>query len=427
MIQIRKLYILIFCLITCLILTSCGNNETIDSLLSAPSLTREQSAVLSALSQAHSEHTTFIYPTTGSDRAAIHQLDIDGDGEEEAIAFFRDTDSGLNAHIAILEKEESGDYYISDELEGAGNGIASFSVINGGMRSSVLLIEWSSTNMSINSFAAFTYRNESLELGMEENCTDLIVSDLDGDGVSEFCYTTRVSDTGFALKCVKIDSQRLRAVATRQLEKSATGVKHVCGGLLSDGSKALFVDEVTVNGLQTEIFTFSNGFLPDAAFNEGYDIVALTQRPDSDYFTSRNMDGVTCVPSSVPPSAEIDSSQNLMYWYTVGSGNAELKGTAYMSSTYGISMGIPDEWASTCVVREKAGDSYAMTIYDTDDNELVTLLVLNVNDDSSQYTDEGFVMVGNSASNRFFCRFSCSDEETQYIKDNFNILRLGEN
>ena len=425
-IHIKKLFAVFLCAVMALCLAGCGNSDTIDSLLSAPSLTKEQSSVLKALSSAHSGHTSFVYPTTGTNRSAIRQLDIDNDGEEEAVAFFRDTESGINAHMAILEPDGRGNYYISSELEGPGNGVASFSMIKGGPSNSILLVEWSSQSISFNSFAAYTYKSEELELGMEENCTDLILSDIDLDGIQEFLYTTRASDDGFLIKAVKLADDSLNTIASHRLVKNISGIKNVVEGILQDGTKAIFVDELTNTGLQTEVFVFSDGVINSAAFNRGYDIPSLTQRADSDYLLSRRHSDIMCIPSSVPPSADIAAQPNLMYWYTFSEGNVVLAETAFVSTVYGISMGLPDSWAASCTIRDKEGETYAVTIYDPDNNELVTLTVLNVNDDAAPYTDEGFTLIGNSASNRFFCRFECTEEETDYIKTHFSILRLGE-
>ena len=427
MVQIRKLFAFIICVFLCIYLTGCRNTESIDSLLSAPSLTKEQSSVLQALGMAHSAKTTFVYPFSGANRSAIRQFDIDNDGKDEAVAFFRDPESGVNAHIAILEPDDKGNYYISSELEGPGEGIASFSFLRGSASKPVLLIEWSSPSLPFNSFAAYQYHSEQLELGMEENCTDLILFDFDQDGEMEFCYTTRSSqEEGYTLKAVKLYDDSLRTIATARLSRTTSGIKNILDGILLDGTHAVFVDEVTAAGLQTEIFIFSGGGLTEAAFEEGFEITSLTQRQDSDYLTSRKFSTGTCVPSSVPPSSDILSPESFMYWYTVNDGRVVLSDLSYVSVNYGICMFLPPEWISECIIREKPDDAYAMTAYNAENNDLVTLLVLGIGDDASQYTSEGFVLVGSSSFNRFYCRFNCTEEESEFIRNNFSILRLGE-
>ena len=115
-----------------------------------------------------------------------------------------------------------------------------------------------------------------------------------------------------------------------------------------------------------------------------------------------------------------------MYWYTFSEGNVVLAETAFVSTLYGVSMGLPDNWASSCTIKDTESETYTVMICDEEDNELITLVALNVNVDSAPYTEEGFTLIGNTASNRFFCRFQCTEEETDYIKTHFSILRLGE-
>jgi len=409
-------------------MTACRNNETIDSLLTAPSLTREQSSVLLALDKAHSGNTVFVYPFSGKNRSAIRQVDIDNDGDDEAVALFRVPDSGINAHVAVLEPDDEGEYYISSEIEGPGSSVASFSIIGGNRSIPVLLLEWSSPSLSYNLITAYSYKEESLELGMEENCSDIILSDLDGDGTQEFCYTTGVSsEEGFILKAVKLDTSSFKTLASRRLDRTVSGVKGLYEGVLHDGTKALFIDEVTSTGLQTEVVQYNDIGLTNAAYHEGYDIESLTQRPDSDYLLSRKLGGITCIPSSVAPSADIPSSQNLIYWYSVDDGSIILYRTSYVSTVYGFALFIPDEWAYDCTVQESTEDIFAAVILDKEGSELVSLLALNVSDDADTYISDEYTLVGNSASSRFFCRFSCTDEEADYIKNNFTLLRLGEN
>ena len=115
-----------------------------------------------------------------------------------------------------------------------------------------------------------------------------------------------------------------------------------------------------------------------------------------------------------------------MYWYSVKAGDVVLTDVSYVSTNSGICLFLPAEWMNECTVRAADGP-YAMTVYDIENTDLVTLLVLGVSDDATQYTSEGFTLVGSSAFNRFYCRFNCTEEESEYIRTNFTILRLGEN
>ena len=94
-----------FIILISLLFTSCSFGASVEELLVAPSLSDNQKAVLSALEKEHPNRITFVYPLSGSNRSAIQKYDLDSDGLDEIIAFYKDNSEGLNAHISILERK----------------------------------------------------------------------------------------------------------------------------------------------------------------------------------------------------------------------------------------------------------------------------------------------------------------------------------
>ena len=86
----RRLLSVLLILALAASLTGCLGDASIDELLTAPTLNARQNAVMSALERELGEQITFVFPSTGSSRAAVQFIDRDSDGTQEAVVFFKD-------------------------------------------------------------------------------------------------------------------------------------------------------------------------------------------------------------------------------------------------------------------------------------------------------------------------------------------------
>ena len=97
---------------------------------------------------------------------------MDSDGLDEIIAFYKDNSEGLNAYISILEKEDDMSYSVVSTMEGFGDGINSVFYLDSLVAENALLVEWKSPSKSSNTISAYTYIDNNLEIGFEENSFD---------------------------------------------------------------------------------------------------------------------------------------------------------------------------------------------------------------------------------------------------------------
>ena len=180
---------MIIILLTIMMLSSC--RISVEDFLVAPSLEKDQTSIKEAIEGLSAERTVLKYPGAGDWRSPIHFIDLDCDGVDEAIVFYRVSAEGINTRIAVLERDDFGEWSINSEIEGAGSDIGNITTIEMKSIDEVyLLVEWSSVNMEEQRLAVYRYYDGILSAGLEEGCLDYIVGDLDGDSVIEFCYIT---------------------------------------------------------------------------------------------------------------------------------------------------------------------------------------------------------------------------------------------
>ena len=200
----NRVVCLVFLLLVTFFFTGCTFNNSVEDLLVAPSLSEDQQAVLYALESGRTNRISFVYPLTGSNRFAIQKYDIDSDGEEEIIAFYKDSSEGLNANISILEKNDDSTYSVASTSEGFGDSINSVFYLNSLVAQDAILIEWISPSKTSNTVSVYTYIDSNLEIGFEENSLNMMLLDLDETQSSEFCYIVpATADSGYALKYVR--------------------------------------------------------------------------------------------------------------------------------------------------------------------------------------------------------------------------------
>ena len=347
-------------LLLLVLLSGCGVTSSVEELLVAPSLDESQKAVLSALEQRHPNRITFVYPFTGANRSAIQKYDIDSDGSDEILVFFRDSSEGLNASLSVLEQRDDLTYYVSSTEEGFGDSVNSVFYLSSAASENVILVEWSSPNKSSNTISVYTYSENQLGIGFEENSLDLLILDLDENDYSEFCYLVPASnETGFALKYVRSAEGTIFSRSQFNLRSSTIGVESLSQGVIKSGERAIFVDEVSETSLQTEIFLLSEDksrLIRAEELIDSLDLVKLSQRATESGLKCIDIEGITCFPSSTAPSQNVFAPASWTYFYTLDGSEIVHVRTAYYSEGTRILRAGPASLTSACVPRPGAGD-----------------------------------------------------------------------
>ncbi len=421
----RKGIKLVSILLLIALLSGCGVTSSVEELLVAPSLDESQTAVLSALEQSHPNRITFVYPFTGLNRSAIQKYDLDSDGADEILVFFRDTSEGLNASMSVLEQRDDLSYYVSSTEEGFGDSVNSVFYLSSAASENVILVEWSSPNKSSNTISVYTYADNKLGIGFEENSLDLLILDLDENDYSEFCYLVPASnETGFALKYVRSAEGTIFSRSQFNLSSSTIEVESLRQGLIRSGDRAIFVDELSDTSLQTEIFLLSEDksrLIRAEDLVNSLDLIKLSQRPTEPGLKCLDIDGVTCFPSSTSPSQNVFAPDSWVYWYTLDESEIVYARTTYYSEGFSTLFSIPNEWAEFCNVRVMSDNHFEIIDGNTDER-LASVVMLSVDDDVFNYVVDGYSLIGTNGTTRYYMSINASQEDENFIRESFIVL-----
>ena len=405
------------------LLSGCTFNPSVEDLLVAPSLSEEQESVLNALEEGRSNRISFVYPLTGTNRSAIQKYDIDGDGTDEIIAFYKDSSEGLNANISVLEQNSDSSYYVASTAEGFGDSINSVFYLSSIVAEDAILIEWKSPSKSSNTVSAYTYIESQLEIGFEENSLNMIVLDTDNTQSFAFCYIVpATAESAYSLKYVQSNESTIFSRSQYNLNEDVIEVISLKTGVFKDGTNALFIDESTATGLQTEIFSLAedNSRVSRVEIEGGIDILKLSSREIDNRLISIDFNDITCFPSSIPPNTEVLYPDDLVYWYTIDESIVSFVNATYFSSNWGILFPIPVSWLSFCNINQISDNT--IEIRDTEDELLVSIVQVSVDDDIMNYIKEGYYLVGTDGTTRYYMVCNTTEEDENLIKQSFTVF-----
>ena len=154
----------------------------IESLLRAPRLSGEASAVQKALNSYLGGVATLRYPATGDFLSPFLFGDWDGDGAEEAAVLYTAESSGANVWLAILEPDAGG-WRVSRQVEGLSGEVESVNYAHLRDADSQQLLVGYDSAQGDRYMAVYLYTaDETLQVVNQQAYTNMILADMTGSG-----------------------------------------------------------------------------------------------------------------------------------------------------------------------------------------------------------------------------------------------------
>ena len=420
-------------ILACLLLCGCqAITFSVDGLLSAPSIADEQSAIYQALIESAGRGITLEYPRNGDYRSAFILNDVDGDGSDEALAFYSlSSVAESNVKIAVLDRDGDGDWHSMCELAGAGSSVDK--VIFSG---SDTVVGFASQEYDENSVRMYRYGSGLLESVYEDTYSLLETADLDGCGTEEIALVKR-SALGVSVSVLKAGGEAGYESYVCEIDTGASSVAGFAFGKI-DGGTALYLDIAGENGgLSSDIFTFGRAGLTSLVFGRG--MYSATQRPAG--YLSRDYDGDGTV--EIPTvglftgygSASWGEAEYLATFlkFNFTTGLFEYGSSAYCNLRDGYIFTIPNRWLNVVtVIRNQSTGEVTFCRYEPEkgDISLMTPIISFASAESSggdAYTAAGYdILLAEETKNYYFLVRAKPDEPlvltSDEIRDNFHTI-----
>jgi len=346
---VKKYILLILAVFTAAILTAC-TTVGIDELYQLPRQAADDLELQAMLDQIIGSGAQYAAPAAGQNRQSVQRHDIDGDGTDEVLAFFRQ--KGQERLQIYIFREIGGTYEVASVIEGDGTSIGSITYADmNGDGASALVVGWR-TGAELQMLGVYEMTDLQPKTVLLTDYTSYTVGDLNRDGCTDLLVLSHDTalETG-TVNCYRFQGGQEPTRTTAALSPGMTAVNHVRLGTLTGGEPALFVTGDYEEGrVITDIFAMPDDVLKNiSAGADGISTETLMTYPTTSSaaidLVDINGDGVLEIPAAVQLGDGLESGFYLLYWYRFDiTGNREHVLTTYHNYTDGWYFEIPDTW-----------------------------------------------------------------------------------
>ncbi len=350
-----------------LLLSGCSL-EYGDGLLSLPKLPGEYLLLQHEIDAILSTGAVYATAETGGDRQAVQLVDMDGDGEDEAIAFFRMP--GGDFLVCAYQRTADG-YEEIGRAEGFGSSIHAVHYPRVSADGHLALaLSWGLEDASTYGMTVFGITENGLESLLDIQYSSLLVEDMNGDSADELCFAVRDAVTGgYSLHIYNCQDEGYRLMSETPLCVEVRSVALMRFGTTRGGRSAVFVDSAaTGGGYVTDVVSLEGG----VAVNETVDMVAgsgaVTWRLVSVSSTDINGDGVIDVPVAAEPQSGQETQQTearfKLQWVDFAQGEEpEPVAETYHSVAEEWYLMWPDIWGGAVTASRRSSSGVSRTTF----------------------------------------------------------------
>ena len=364
----RRFKLLLAAGLLSLLLGGCFS-QSVDELYRAPRAPEDYLKLDEKINEVLNAGGEYAAPLTGELTQKVQLQDLDGDGVQEAIAFFRVSGDERPLKIYIYRQVEE-DYEVAAIIEGSGSAINSVSYENlDDSPSREIIVDWETAGQTYSLAAYSIDRYEVLELMRTEH-SGFQIYDLDGDGQKEIVVLHAASgaDTLQAETLYAANQAESRAElynfrdgvveldSWAPLSRNVERLVSMSAGYLRDMVPALFVTSTyAVNGQITDILAWKDGTLANVTLEPDTGESGSTVRWDTEVSSTQvtcmdiNHDGIMELPSAyaLPDPENTGTAPNFwaIRWqqYDVAGGAHQVY-TTYHNNQDGWYFILPASW-----------------------------------------------------------------------------------
>lgn len=397
----RRWRLLALFFLLCLLLTGCYAFDS-ESFYALPKRSEQFSELQSAV-EAAMDGGDYSAPVTGSNRQAVQQADLDGDGTEEALVFCK-LGSSMPLKVLILKRNDSGYRLLTTvESDGAAFDSVQYAEMDGAPGLELILSRRIGEQVQ-QYLSVYTLDNGAAVELLSASCSLYATLDMDRDQRTDLfvLQSNPAGPTAYA-NLYRWRDGSLQKDAEAGLSMASESVKRVLTGELAKNVPAVFVASAyDESNLITDVFALRRGVFTNVTQNADSGQSSQTVRNYYVYSTDIDNDGVIEMPDTVPLSELPDDAgsrgQYRIIWYTLNlNGQRTDKMSTYHNYGEGWFLFLPESWCSDglTVTRVSLGSSQTGTRFSKLDEygnaaELATVAAFSGENAEALSTADGF-------------------------------------
>lgn len=357
---------IIACFLILCMLGGCSG-LSMDELYCLPQAPEDYYDLQEALDAVLSQGQNYQAPTAGARREPVQLVDLDGDGADEAVAFFRSGEDGSVAAYIFARNDSA--YELSATIPCSGSAVGNVEYADlDGSGSLELLITCQVSESVTQALQVTRYRDGQAEALLTVPCGQYVLTDLNSDGAEEIlCLTDSGAEAGAGAVCYTYIGGALEASGEVRLSGSYSSIQRVCQGTLEDGTAAVTVTSSDDDQRLTDVL-IRNGQDGLAAVDCGTLGVSPQLEDGALYPADLDGDGALEIPQAkeLPAYKKDDGTEWIVGWYGLTSkGTSTLKAETYHSFGEGWYLELPEAWQNAVTVTEADEASGACSIHTT--------------------------------------------------------------
>lgn len=303
-------------LLACLLLAGCRIDSTMEELFTLPRLPTEYTTLSRQLDQLLSEGYEYMAPTSGRNIQSLQMVDIDGDGRDEALAFFRLSNGEKPLKIYVFHSREDS-YELASIIESSGTAIDSiyYEDLTGDGRKE-LIVGWK-ISADVQTVTVYDMRPGPVQL-MQSNYTRLSFQELNGDGIpSLLLLRTNIDNQPVAEFCSWQDgSLSVSHRCTLSSTMAELNQGSVITGKLDQDTPAVFITGINSQGIAvTDILVWQeDAGLVNAALDRSTGLSTATAPYRQLTPQDINGDGITELPRPDSSVSDTKHADGMVFW-----------------------------------------------------------------------------------------------------------------
>ncbi len=375
------------------ILSGCSLAYDDSELLHPPKTTGREAEIQKLIEETAGGDYMLKYPTTGQYRSAIITEDLDGDKNDEAIAFYRTNGDKAKTHMLImyndgkrwkLSQNYETDYLDIDCVQFADYDYDGVSEVFTGF------VTFSNT---INELSIFDYNQTNhtgQKVNFKLNYNAFTTGDYDEDGASEILsFTLHSTEADAVATLTDFDKNKLYTLAKCKMDPAVTKFESVSSGLIGGKTTGVAIDGLIESSYNTQVIYYvpENKTLVNYPFNPKKPVANPTTRTYSINSGDIDDDGFIEVPVIREPVIKLDTTDEaiapIISWGTLNPKNNKLVDDikCVTNFEYGYNFVLPQNFSGNTVAT-LSSDNRTMKIYMLNGNTrgalIMTLKVFNV-------------------------------------------------
>ncbi len=341
-----KKWLLLPVLAALLVLCGCGYDASVEELFTLPRMAEGYTGLAQKLDELIVQGYEYASPTGGRNIQSVQMADLDGDGRQEALAFFRRSGDEKPLKIFVFHMEDDA-YQHFCTIESSGTAVDSVyyqDLTGDGQRE--LIVGWR-ISADVQTVAVYTVEREPVVL-MSSGYSRFVMQDLNGDGIPSLLVLRTGEDSLPAAEFYGWQDGQMGVAYRTTLSSTMASVNRgsLVSGRMDGDTPALFITGVDERGVAvTDVLIYRpETGLVNVSLSGSSGISAFVN--DYRQIAPQDIDGDGCI--EIPSAAGTwsdEQTDGLFAWHRcTQEGELMLAAKTYHSTTCGWYLTIPESW-----------------------------------------------------------------------------------